>query len=145
MDLDLEYFKKYKGKKLQELKNMLYGFDEFSRWFWEELKEFNIKHGRKREGLLEVCHDVGPFFMLFLYLDSLNENVLSFCNKTNIEQLKDILNAIVNDLLKIQAHLSPIPHIKLNDLAVERLLINMQLFYNMLNDYITEEYKLLEA
>ena len=83
--------------------------------------------------------------MLFLYLDSLNENVLSFCNKTNIEQLKDILNAIVNDLLKIQAHLSPIPHIKLNDLAVERLLINMQLFYNMLNDYITEEYKLLEA
>ena len=44
MDLDLEYFKKYKGKKLQELKNMLYGFDEFSRWFWEELKEFNIKY-----------------------------------------------------------------------------------------------------
>ena len=75
-------------------------------------------------------------------MDVLEENDLSFCDKTNTERLISNIDTIVNNLTRIKA--VRISKEKVNDL-VDTCLLNLRVFYGSMDEYITEEYNLWEA
>ena len=75
-------------------------------------------------------------------MDVLRENDLPFCNKTDTKRLISNIDTIVNNLTKIKA--VRISKEKVNDLG-ETCLSNLRVFYDSINEYITEEYNIWEA
>ena len=146
MGLDLEYFKNHLHiKDLQKLKDEeLYFIIHLLK---DELKEFNINDGFKTKGIIIVCNEMVDLlkdlrFILYGYMDVMRENDLSFCDKTDTEQLISNIDKIDNYLTKIKA--VRISKEKVNDL-VDTCLLNMRMFYDLMNDYITEEYNIWKA
>ena len=72
-------------------------------------------------------------------MDVMRENDLSFCDKMDTEQLISNIDKIDNYLTKIKA--VRISKEKVNDL-VNTCLLNMRMFYDLMTDYITEEYNI---
>ena len=146
MGLDLEYFKNQTHiSDLQKLNEKELYF--IIRLLEGELKEFNINDGFKPKGIIKACKETADLFkdfrfILYGYMDVMRENDLSFCNKTNTERLISNIDTIVNNLTKIKA--VRVSKEKVNDL-VDTCLLNMRMFYDSMNNYITEEYNLWEA
>ena len=146
MGLDLEYFKNQMHvSDLQKLNENELKF--IIRLLKDELEEFNINDGFETKGIIIACNKMLDLlkdfrFILYGYMDVLNENDLSFCDKTNIGRLLSNIDKIDNYLTKIKA--VRISKEKVNDL-VDTCLLNMRMFYDSMNNYITEEYYLWEA
>ena len=146
MGLDLEYIKnQIHINDLQKLNDKELYF--IIRLLEDELKEFNINDGFKPKGLIIACNEMVDLikdfrFILYGYMDVMRENDLSFCDKTNTERLISNIDKIDNYLTKIKA--VRISKEKVNDL-VDTCLLNMRMFYDSMNNYITEEYYLWEA
>ena len=146
MGLDLEYLKNQTHvSDLQKLNEKELYF--IIRLFQDELKEFNILHGFKAKGIIEACNKAFELlkdfrFILYGYMDVMKENNLSFCNKTDTERLIKNINTIDNYLTRIKA--VRILKEKLNDL-VDTCLLYLRLFFDLIDEYIKEEYNLWEA
>ena len=145
MGLDLEYFKNQTHiTDLQKLNENELKF--IIRLLEDELEEFNINDGFKTKGIIIACNKVSDLFkdfrfILLGYIGVLKENDLSFCDKTNTERLISDMVLIVDNLIKIKA--VRISKEKINDL-VDTCLLNLRVFYDSVNDYITEEYNIWE-
>ena len=72
----------------------------------------------------------------------IKENNLSFCDKRNTEQLMNNIDSIVNNLKNILS--VKLSKEKLND-NVDTVIINLRVFYDSINEYMTEEYNIWEA
>ena len=146
MGLDLEYFKNQThASDLQKLNEKELYF--IIRLLEDELEEFNINDGFKTKGIIIACNETFDLlkdfrFILYGYMDVLKENDLSFCDKTNTERLISNIDTIVNNLTKIKA--VRVSKEKVNDL-VDTCLLNLRVFYDSMNDYITDEYNIWEA
>ena len=146
MGLELEYFKNQThASDLQKLNEKELKF--IISLLEDELEEFNINDGFKTKGIIIACNETFELlkdfrFILYGYMDVMRENDLSFCDKTNTERLISNIDTIVNYLTKIKA--VRISKEKVNDL-VDTCLLNMRMFYDSMNNYITEEYYLWEA
>ena len=146
MSLDLEYFKNQMHvSDLQKLNDKELYF--IIRLLEDELKEFNILHGFETKGIIIACNKTFELlkdfrFILYGYMDVIKENDLSFCNKTDTESLLKNIDNIDNYLTRIKA--VRILKDKLNDL-VDTCLLYLRLFYDSMNEYITEEYNIWEA
>ena len=146
MGLDLEYFKNQLHiKDLQKLKDKELYF--IIRLFGDEQKEFNINDGLKAKGIIIACNKTFDLlkdfrFILYGYMDVMEKNDLTFCNKTGTESLLKNIDTIDNYLTRIKA--VRILKEKLNDL-VDTCLLYLRVFYDSMNEYITEEYNLWEA
>ena len=146
MGLDLEYFKNQThASDLQKLNENELKF--IIHLLGDELEEFNINDGFKTKGIITACNKTFDLlkdfrFILYGYMDVLEENDLSFCDKTDTERLISNIDKIDNYLTKIKA--VRISKEKVNDL-VDTCLLNMRMFYDSMNNYITEEYYLWEA
>ena len=146
MSLDLEYFKDQTHvSDLQKLNEKELYF--IIRLLEDEQKEFNINDGFKAKGIIIACNKTFDLlkdfrFILNGYMDVIKENDLPFCNKTGIESLLKNINNIDNYLTRIKA--VRILKDKLNDL-VNTCLLYLRLFYDSMNEYITEEYNIWEA
>ena len=146
MGLDLEYFKnQIHINDLQKLNDKELYF--IIRLLEDELKEFNINDGFKTKGIIIACNKVADLFkdfrfILYEYMDVINENDLSFCDKISIDRLILNIDLIINNLERIRK--VRILKEKINDL-VDTCLLNLRMFYDSMNDYITEEYNLWEA
>ena len=145
MVLDINYFSnQIHVDDLQKLNDKeLY----FIRLLEDELKEFNINDGFRTKGIIIACNKTFELlkdfrFILYGYMDVIKENDLSFCNKTDTESLLKNIDNIDNYLTRIKA--VRILKEKINDL-VDTCLLNLRMFYDSMNDYITEEYNLWEA
>ena len=146
MGLDLEYFKNQTHvsdlQKLNEKElKFIIGLLE------DELEEFNINDGFKTKGIIIACNKTFDLlkdfrFILYGYMDVMKENNLSFCNKTGTERLIKNIETIDNNLTRIKA--VRILKEKLNDLG-ETCLLNLRVFYDLIDEYITEEYNIWEA
>ena len=146
MGLDLEYFKNQTHvSDLQKLnENELYFI---IRLLEDELEEFNINDGFKTKGIIIACNETFDLlkdfrFILYGYMDVMKENDLPFCNKTDTERLLKNIDNIDNYLTRIKA--VRILKDKLNNL-VDTCLLYLRVFYDSMNDYITEEYNIWEA
>ena len=89
MVLPYEYFKsKTHIIDLQKLKdNELYFI---IRTFYDELVNFNKTEGFHLKGLIKPCIETKKIFknlryILYSYIDVINENDLAFCSKSDIE------------------------------------------------------------
>ena len=146
MGLDLEYFKNQTHvSDLQKLNEKELKF--IISLLEDKLEEFNINDGFKTKGIIIACNETFELlkdfrFILYGYMDVMRENDLSFCDKTNTERLISNIDTIVNYLTKIKA--VRILKEKVNDL-VDTCLLNLRVFYDSMNDYITEEYNIWEA
>ena len=146
MGLDLEYFKNQMHvSDLQKLNENELKF--IIRLLEDELEEFNINDGFKPKGLIIACNEMVELlkdfrFILYGYMDVMKENDLSFCNKTGTERLISNIDTIDNYLTRIKA--VRILKEKLNDL-VDTCLLNLRVFYDSIDEYITEEYNIWEA
>ena len=146
MGLDLEYFKNQMHvSDLQKLNENELKF--IIRLLEDELEEFNINDGFKTKGIIIACNKTFDLFkdfsfILYGYMDVLKENDLPFCNKTNTKRLISNIDSIVNNLTKIKA--VRVSKEKVNDLG-ETCLLNLWVFYDSIDDYITEEYNIWEA
>ena len=146
MSIDLEYFKDQTHiSDLQKLNDKELYF--IIRLLKDELEEFNINDGFKTKGIIIACNKTFELlkdfrFILYGYMDVIKENDLSFCNKTDTESLLKNIDNIDNYLTRIKA--VRILKEKINDL-VDTCLLNLRMFYDSMNDYITEEYNLWEA
>ena len=146
MGLDLEYFKNQTHiSDLQKLNEKELYF--IIRLLEDELEEFNINDGFKTKGIIIACNETFDLlkdfrFILYGYMDVLKENDLPFCNKTDTERLISNIDTIVNYLTKIKA--VRISKEKVNDL-VDTCLLNLRVFYDLMDEYITEEYNIWEA
>ena len=146
MGLDLEYFKNQTHiSDLQKLNEKELYF--IIRLLQDELKEFNINDGFEVKDIIKTCNKTFELlkdfrFILYGYMDVMRENDLSFCDKTNTERLISNIDTIDNYLTKIKA--VRVSKEKVNDL-VDTCLLNMRLFYDSMDEYITEEYYLWEA
>ena len=146
MGLDLEYFKNQKHISDLEMLNEkeLYFI---IRLLQDELKEFNINDGFEPIGIIKACYRTFDLlkdflFMLYSYMDVIKENDLSFCDKTNTENLILDIETIDSYLTKIKA--VRVSKEKVNDL-VDTCLLHLRLFYDSMDEYIEEEYNLWEA
>ena len=146
MGLDLEYFKNQTHasdlKKLNE-KELYF----IIRLLEDELEEFNINDGFKTKGIIIACNETFDLlkdfrFILYGYMDVMKENDLPFCNKTDTERLLKNIDNIDNYLTRIKA-VRILKEI-LNDL-VDTCLLYLRLFYDSMDEYITEEYNIWEA
>ena len=146
MSLPLEYFKDQTHvDDLQKLNDKELYF--INRLLEDELEHFNINDGFETKGIIRACNEMVDLikdfrFILYGYMDVMRENDLSFCDKTNTERLISNIDTIVNNLTKIKA--VRVSKEKVNDL-VDTCLLNMRMFYDSMNNYITEEYYLWEA
>ena len=146
MGLDLEYFKNQMHvSDLQKLNENELKF--IIRLLEDELEEFNINDGFKTKGIILAFNETFELFkdfrfILYGYMDVMKENDLSFCNKTDTERLISNIETIVNNLTKIKA--VRVSKEKLNDL-VDTCLLNLRVFYDSIDEYITEEYNIWEA
>ena len=146
MGLDLEYFKNQMHvSDLQKLNENELKF--IIHLLGDELEEFNINDGFKPNGIIIACNKTTDLFkdfrfILYGYMDVINENDLSFCDKMSIDRLILNIDLIINNLERIKK--VRILKEKINDL-VDTCLLNLRVFYDSMNDYITEEYNIWEA
>ena len=117
-------------EKLEELNFYIYVLKE-------QLKKYDIKYAfKEKKVLLYTCCEIYDLLKDFRFI--LN---LSFYDKTNMEQLT--ISTIINNLYEIlTTNKIGVSKFKFNDL-VDVCLFNLEVFYEMLNDFITEEYKLI--
>ena len=146
MGLDLEYFKNQThASDLQKLNEKELKF--IISLLGDEQKKININDGFKTKGIIIACNKTFDLlkdfrFILYGYMDVIKENDLPFCNKTGIESLLKNIDTIDNYLTKIKA--VRILKDKLNYL-VDTCLLYLRLFYDSMDEYITEEYNIWEA
>ena len=146
MGLDLEYFKNQThASDLQKLNEKELKF--IISLLGDEQKKFNINDGFKTKGIIIACNKTFDLlknfrFILYGYMDVIKENDLPFCNKTDIESLLKNIDTIDNYLTRIKA--VRILKEKLNDL-VDTCLLYLRVLYNLMDEYITEEYNIWEA
>ena len=146
MSLPYEYFKnKTHIIDLQKLKdNELYFI---IRSFYDELKNFNKIEGFNfKKTLINPCNKTKEIFkdlryILNGYIDVINENDLSFCSKTDIERLLIKMDKIELEIKSLMA--VRILKKKVN-LLVDVCLLNLRVFYCVLNDFIFSENHLWE-
>ena len=145
MDLPYEYFKsKSHITDLQKLKDNEIYF--IIRSFYNEQKDFNKIEGFNLKGLLNPCNKTKEVFkdlryILNGYIDIINKNNLSFCSKTDIERLLIQMDKIELDIKNIMA--VRILKKKVNAL-VDICILNIRVFYCVLNDFIFSENHLWE-
>ena len=146
MSLDLDYFKKQ--MHINDLINLNEKELKFIiRLLGDELEEFNNLHGFKTKGLIIAYEKIFSLFKDFRYIihgynHAIEKYNLSFCNKTDTERLVSNIETIVNNLPKIKA--VRVSKEKINDL-VGTCLLNLRVFYDSMDEYITEEYNIWEA
>ena len=146
MSLDLEYFKNQ--MHINDLLNLNEKELKFIiRLLKDELEEFNINDGFKTKGLIIAYEKIFSLFKDFRYITygynyAIAKYNLSFCDKTNTERLISNIETIVNNLTKIKA--VRVSKEKINDL-VDTCLLNLRVFYDSIDEYITEEYNIWEA
>ena len=138
--MDLEYFNNQTHiTDLQKLKDQELYF--IIRLFKDELEYFSNFDGFQLKGLIIACNEMKDLikdfrFILNGYIEVINKNDLSFCSKTDIEQL-------LSDMDKIENYLNRIKTIgllkaKVNDL-VDNCLLFIRILYDTLNDFIFME------
>ena len=150
MGLDLEYFKNQ--MHINDLNN-LNNKDLFFiiRLLQDELGKININNDGfiSKELIKEFFKTSDLFkdfsFILRGYIDVIDENDLTFCDKTETEQPINKIDTIKEDLKTILG--TKIVKLTKNKIVdfVDNCLLNMRVFYDMMEDYITEEYNLWEA
>ena len=146
MGLDLEYFKNQThASDLQKLNEKELKF--IISLLEDELEKFNINDSFKPKDIIIACNETFELlkdfrFILYGYIDVIKENNLSFCNKTVTERLLKNIDNIDNYLTRIKA--VRILKEKLNYL-VDTCLLYLRLFYDSMDEYITEEYNIWEA
>ena len=146
MGLDLEYFKDQKHiNDLQKLNDKELKF--IIRLLQEELEAFNKNDDFKTKGIIKACNETFDLFKNFRfilsgYIDVIEENDLSYCDKKTTEELLNKIVSIVNNLKSIG--LIKKSKDRLNELA-ENSILNIRLFYDSMNKYILDEYYLWEA
>ena len=146
MSLDLEYFKNQ--MHINDLINLNEKELKFIiRLLGDELEEFNNLHDFKTKGLIIAYEKIFSLFKDFRYIIhgynyAIEKYNLSFCNKTDTERLVSNIETIVNNLPKIKA--VRVSKEKINDL-VDTCLLNLRVFYDSMDEYITEEYNIWEA
>ena len=144
--MDLEYFKTLTHiTDLQKLKDQELYF--IIRLFKDELEYFNNFDGFKLQGLIKACNEIKDLikdfrFILNGYINTINENDLSFCSITDIERLLSDMDKIENYLNRIKA--IRLLKAKVNDL-VDTCLLKIRILYDSLNDFIFMEKHLWEA
>ena len=141
MGLDLEYFKDQKHiNDLLKLRD-----DELSfiiRLLQDDLDEtnINIEDGFISKGLIKDCFNASDLFKNFNfilrgYIDVIDENNLSFCDKTETEELINKVDEIKEGLKTIlETKIIKSTKKKLDDL-LDSCLLNMRVFYDMLSNY----------
>ena len=146
MSLPYEYFKnKTHIIDLQKLKDNEIYF--IIRSFYDELKNFNKMEGFNfKKTLINPCNKTKEIFkdlryILNGYIDVINENDLSFCSKTDIERLLIQMDKIELEIKSLMA--VRILKKKVN-LLVDVCLLNLRVFYCVLNDFIFSENHLWE-
>ena len=151
MGLVLKYFKNQLHiNDLNKLNNKDLFF--IIRLLQDELNEtnINISDGFISKGLIKDCFKASDLFKDFSfilrgYIDVIDENNLSFCDKTETEQLINKIDTIKEDLKTIlETKIIKFTKNKMVDL-VDGCLLNMRVFYDMMEDYITGEYYLWGA
>ena len=146
MGLDLEYFKDQTHiNDLQKLNDKELYF--IIRLLEDELEHFNINDGFKTKGIIRACNKTFDLFkdlrfILNGYMDVMKENDLSFCDKTDTEQLINNMDSIVN-ISKTINTTKTTKH-KIND-HMETVILKLRVLYDSMNEYITDEYNLWEA
>ena len=146
MSLPYEYFKsKTHITDLQKLKDNEIYF--IIRSFYDELKNFNKMEGFNfKKTLINPCNKTKEIFkdlryILNGYINVINENDLSFCSKTDIERLLIQMDKIELEIKSLMA--VRILKKKIN-LLVDVCLLNLRVFYCVLNDFIFSENHLWE-
>ena len=146
MSLDLDYFKKQ--MHINDLQNLNEKELKFIiRLLEDELEEFNINDGFKIKGLIKAYEKIFTLFkdyryIIYGYSYAIEKYKLSFCNKTDTERLVSDIETIFNNLPKIKA--VRVSKEKINYL-VGICLLNLRVFYDSIDEYITEEYNIWEA
>ena len=146
MSLDLDYFKKQ--MHINDLLNLNEKELKFIiRLLEDELEEFNINDGFKPKGLIIAYEKIFTLFkdyryIIYGYNYAIEKYKLSFCNKTDTERLVSDIETIFNNLPKIKT--VRVSKEKINDL-VGICLLNLRVFYDSIDEYITEEYNIWEA
>ena len=110
-------------------------------------EEFFINGSFVRKKTIKACVEVVNLFkafnfILYGYMNIKRENDLSFCDKTNTERLISNIESIIRNLKIISTVRL------LREKVIDRgndCLRELWVFYNSMNDYITEEYNIWEA
>ena len=146
MSLPYEYFKsKTHIIDLQKLRDEEIYFIILS--FYRELRNFNkIESYSFKTTLIKPCNKTKEIFkdlrhILNGYIDLINENDLSFCSKMDIERLLIQMDKIELEIKSLMA--VRILKKKVN-LLVDICLLNLRVFYCLLNDFIFSENHLWE-
>ena len=146
MSLPYEYFKsKTYIIDLQKLKDNEIYF--IIRSFYNEKENFNKMEGFNfKKTLINPCNKTKEIFkdlryILNGYINIINENDLSFCSKTDIERLLIQMDKIELEIKSLMA--VRILKKKVN-LLVDVCLLNLRVFYCVLNDFIFSENHLWE-
>ena len=146
MSLPYEYFKsKTYITDLQKLKDNEIYF--IIRSFYNEKENFNKIEGFNfKKTLINPCNKTKEIFkdlryILNGYIDVINKNDLSFCSKTDIERLLIKMDKIELEIKSLMA--VRILKKKVN-LLVDVCLLNLRVFYCVLNDFIFSENHLWE-
>ena len=146
MSLPYEYFKsKTHIIDLQKLKDNKIYF--IIRSFYNEKENFNkIEGSNFKKSLINPCNKTKEIFkdlryILNGYIDVINENDLSFCSKPDIERLLIQMDKIELEIKSLMA--ARILKKKVN-LLVDVCLLNLRVFYCVLNDFIFSENHLWE-
>ena len=146
MDLPYEYFKsKTHIIDLQKLKDNEIYF--IIRSFYNEKENFNKMEGFNfKKTLINPCNKTKEIFkdlryILNGYINVINENDLSFCSKMDIERLLIQMDKIELEIKSLMA--VRILKKKVN-LLVDVCLLNLRVFYCVLNDFIFSENHLWE-
>ena len=145
MNFDLAYFSKQNHitdlQKLNEneLKPII-GLLE------DVLEEFLISYGFKTKDIIKACDKAIDLFkdfnfILYGYMYVLGENDLPFCNRKNTECLISAIDTIITNLKRLGIVRESKEKVidDGNDCLRE-----LRVFYNSMNDYITEEYNIWE-
>ena len=146
MDLPYKYFKsKTHIIDLQKLKDNEIYF--IIRSFYNEKENFNKMEGFNfKKTLINPCNKTKEIFkdlryILNGYINVINENDLSFCSKMDIERLLIQMDKIELEIKSLMA--VRILKKKVN-LLVDVCLLNLRVFYCVLNDFIFSENHLWE-
>ena len=146
MSLPYEYFKsKTHIIDLQKLKDNKIYF--IIRSFYNEKENFNKMEGFNfKKTLINPCNKTKEIFkdlryILNGYINVINENDLSFCSKMDIERLLIQMDKIELEIKSLMA--VRILKKKVN-LLVDVCLLNLRVFYCVLNDFIFSENHLWE-
>ena len=150
MGLDLKYFKNQLPiNDLNKLNNKDLFF--IIRLLQDELDKININNGGFiSKGLIKEFFKASDLFKDFSfilrgYVDVIDENNLTFCDKTETEQLINKIDTIKEDLKTIlETKIVKLTKNKMVDM-VDNCILNMRVFYDMMDEYITEEYNIWEA